>query len=68
MADVIQFPKTVQDATQDFRARHQNGNGAREAVMAIAGYSPENGDEALRTDCFLADLWTRGFKVVPIED
>jgi hypothetical protein len=61
--NVIEFPKTA----QQIRERHGNGNDAREAVMTIAGESPEHGDPELRADCFLAELWRLGFKVVPLD-
>jgi hypothetical protein len=66
-AEIIDFPKTVQDVQQDFQSRHRTGNGAREAVIHIAGFRPEDGDCELRADCFLAELWQLGFKIVPLD-
>ena len=46
------------------------GNGARDALIAIAETLPgtiDHPDDAARwTDWVLAELWDRGFKVVPL--
>jgi hypothetical protein len=45
------------------------GNGAREAVIDIGVELPSTteADSALWADWLLAELWLRGFKVVPVE-
>lgn len=45
------------------------GNGAREALIEVALDLPNTSDEdaAVWTDWILAELWMRGFKVVPLE-
>jgi len=46
------------------------GNGAREALIEVALDLPNTSDEDARvwTDWLLAELWSRGFWVVPIPD
>jgi predicted ABC-class ATPase len=54
------------------RAPPRPGNGAREAVISIAEQiQAETGRQFNCPDCadfFLALLWYRGFKVVPLDD
>ena len=62
MADVIAFPVKPQSV----------GNGAREALNDIAGTLPstlkDSSDALCWADWVLAELWERGFKVVPMDD
>ena len=53
------------------RVEHNRGNGARAALIDVALVLPPDGT-ALReaemwADWLLAELWARGFKVVPVE-
>lgn len=61
MADIITFPK-----------HHERfpGNGAREALIEHASDFPRTTKEDAErwADFMLANLWLKGFKVVPIED
>lgn len=57
MADIIQF-----------RGRFKS-NGAREALIDLALTSPaaDGNDAEWWADWLLAELWSRGFKVVPLD-
>lgn len=52
------------------RPAENSGNGAREALIELALTLPnetERNDAAAWSDWILAELWMRGFKVVPVE-
>lgn len=53
------------------RVERSDGNGAREGLIAIAETLPTTlerpGDAERWADWVLIELWSRGFKVVPIE-
>jgi hypothetical protein len=51
------------------RMELNRGNGAREALTDIGEHLPNTSteDAALWGDWLLAELWARGFKVVPVD-
>jgi hypothetical protein len=49
------------------RQKPNLGNGAREALLAIAANHVDAKEVATITDYLLAELWVRGFKVVPLD-
>jgi hypothetical protein len=59
-ADVIDFPAPTS---------RNPGNGAREALIEVGVGLPNTGedDARRRADWMLAELWSRGFKVVPLD-
>lgn len=51
-------------------ATPSRGNGAREAVIDIALHLPADArleEAAAWSDWLLSELWSRGFKVMPVE-
>lgn len=49
------------------RVERNRGNGAREALIDIAVYLPNTSDAEKWADWLFAELWARGFKVVPVD-
>jgi hypothetical protein len=51
------------------RVRQNRCFGARENLIDVALNLPNGTQDAETwTDCILAELWTRGFKVVPVDE
>lgn len=69
-AEIINLPVIRIERSNDDEPPNP-GNGAREALNDIAGTLPstlkDSSDALCWADWILAELWVRGFKIVPLK-